>query len=120
MMMQMAVNKQGNIAGMYYNTSDDVSLPIQGAVDRTTQRAAWTVGDKKNTVLETGIYNLTKEETPVLVHFGDQKTQNWLMVRLDKPESDSQDMFGPAPGSSSAAAGAGPKPAPGPPAPSDQ
>ena len=95
MMMQMAVSKEGNLAGMYYNTSDDVALPIQGAVDQKTQRAAWTIGDKKNTVLETGIFNLTKEETPVLVHFGDEKTQNWMMVRLDKPESASQDVFGP-------------------------
>ena len=64
MMMQMAVNKQGNIAGMYYNTSDDVALPIQGAVDEKTHCAAWSIGDKQNTVLETGIFNLTKDETP--------------------------------------------------------
>jgi iron complex outermembrane receptor protein len=30
-------------------------------VDKTTQRAAWTIGDNKNTVLETGVYNLTKQ-----------------------------------------------------------
>ncbi|HEY4308079.1 MAG TPA: hypothetical protein VGN12_01405 [Pirellulales bacterium] len=113
MMMQMAVSKQGNLAGMYYNTSDDVALPIQGAVDQKTQRAAWTVGDKKNTVLETGIFNLTKDETPVLVHFGDEKTQNWTMVRLDKPESGSQDVFGPSSAQPAQA------PAPGPAAPSD-
>ncbi|HVU87465.1 MAG TPA: hypothetical protein VHD36_09085 [Pirellulales bacterium] len=114
MMMQLAVSKQGNLAGMYYNTSDDVALPIQGAVDQKTQRAAWTVGDKKNTVLETGIFNLTKEETPVLVHFGDEKTQNWMMVRLDKPESASQDVFGPPSAQPPQQA-----PAPGPAAPSD-
>jgi hypothetical protein len=113
MMMQLSVSKEGNIAGMYYNTSDDVALPIQGAVDQKTQRAAWTVGDKKNTVLETGIFNLTKEETPVLVHFGDEKTQNWMMVRLDKPESASQDVFGPAGAQQQQA------PSPGPAAPSD-
>jgi len=112
MMMQMAVNKQGNIAGMYYNTSDDAAQPIQGAVDEKTQRAAWTIGDKKNTVLETGIFNLTKDETPVLVHFGDQKTQQWLMVRLNKPETGGQDVFGPP------AAGAVEPPSPGPAAPS--
>jgi hypothetical protein len=115
MMMQMAVNKQGNIAGMYYNSSDDVSLPIQGAVDQKTQRAAWTVGDKKNTILETGIFNLTKDETPVLVHFGNQKSQEWMMVRLNKPESTPQDVFGPSPSATTNPD----SPKPGPPAPSD-
>ncbi|MBI2823735.1 MAG: hypothetical protein HYX69_03470 [Planctomycetia bacterium] len=86
MVLQMAVNKQGNITGMYYNTASDNAQPIQGAVDRATQRAAWTVGDKKSTVLETGIYNLTKDETPVLVHFGGQQTQTWLMVRMKEPK----------------------------------
>ena len=113
MMMQMAVSKEGNLAGMYYNTSDDVALPIQGAVDQKTRRKAWTVGDKKNTVLETGIFNLTKDETPVLVHFGDEKTQNWTMVRLEKPPTGSQDVFGPP------AAQPPQAPTPGPPAPSD-
>jgi len=112
MMMQMAVSKQGNIAGMYYNTSDDVAQQIQGAVDQKTQRAAWTIGDKQNTVLETGIFNLTKDETPVLVHFGDQKQQEWMMVRLDKPQSTTQDVFGPD--------SSGQAPAPGPAAPGDQ
>jgi hypothetical protein len=37
-------------------------------------------------VFETEIYNLTKEQTPVLVHFGKDKTQQWLLVRVEKPK----------------------------------
>ncbi len=88
MMLQLAVNKQGLISGTYYNSSTDTTLPVEGAVDRETQRAAWTIGEKKSTILEAGIFNLTQDETPVLVHFGKEKTQTWLMVRLDTPESD--------------------------------
>ena len=44
-------------------------------IDKKTQRAAWTVGDNKENVIETGIYNLTKDEAPALVHFGKDKTE---------------------------------------------
>ncbi|MBL9124561.1 MAG: hypothetical protein JNG90_13080, partial [Planctomycetaceae bacterium] len=49
--------------------------------------AAWTVGDNKATVYETGIYNLTKDQTPVLIHFGKDRTQQWLLVRMKQPDS---------------------------------
>ena len=58
------------------------TVPIQGAVDKKTQRAAWTVGKNKKTVCETGLYNLTKDEAPALIHMGKDKTQQWLLVRL--------------------------------------
>jgi hypothetical protein len=86
MYLQLAVNKQGIISGSYYNSVTDQSLPIQGSVDRESQRAAWTVGDNSTTVMETGIQNLTQDETQVLIHFGDDRTQTWLLVRIDQPE----------------------------------
>jgi hypothetical protein len=36
--------------------------------------------------METGIYNLTKDTAPALVHFADGQTQQWLLVRLDEPK----------------------------------
>ncbi|MGO8879008.1 MAG: hypothetical protein ACLPVO_17275 [Desulfomonilaceae bacterium] len=56
-------------------------------VDKESERAVWTFADKnKNAVImETGIYNLTKDETGVLVHFGKEQTQEWLMIRLKEP-----------------------------------
>jgi hypothetical protein len=82
MVIQLAVNKAGLIGGNYYNEIADTTLPVQGAVDKRTQRVAWTVGKNKNTVFETGLYNLTKDQAPVLVHFNKNKTQQWLMVRI--------------------------------------
>ena len=61
-------------------------MPVYGSVDRKTQRAAWTVGDRKDTVYETGIGNLTEAETSMLVHFGKDRTQQWTLVRLEKPQ----------------------------------
>jgi hypothetical protein len=38
--------------------------------------------------METGIYNLTKNETPALLHFADGQTQQWLLVRIDDPKKE--------------------------------
>lgn len=83
--MQLAVNKSGVISGTMYNSETDQVLPIQGSVDKQTQRAAWTVGDKTNIVIETGVYNLTKDQTTCLVHFSADKTQTFLLIRLKAP-----------------------------------
>ncbi len=82
---QLAVNKDGIIRGNYYNAITDTTEQVYGSVDKKTQRAAWTVGDRKEPVFETGIYNLTKNETPLLVHFGKNGTQQWTLVRLEQP-----------------------------------
>jgi hypothetical protein len=82
MMFQLAVNKDGIVRGNYFNTSAKVQQPIEGAVDKKTQRIAWIVEDRDKIIFDTGLYNLTKDETPVLVHFGKDKTEQWVFVRL--------------------------------------
>lgn len=72
MVLQLAVNKDGNIQGTYYNTQEETAKPIKGLVEKQSQRAVWTFADDSNNavIMETGIYNLTQDETQVLVHFG--------------------------------------------------
>jgi hypothetical protein len=86
-LFQLAVNKAGTIRGNYYNVLSDTSLPVYGAVDKKTQRAAWTVGDRKEPIYEAGFANLTKAETTMLVHFGKDRTQQWSLVRMDQSEA---------------------------------
>lgn len=85
--IQLAVNKQGVIRGNYTDTTTDKSRSIQGAVDKETQRVAFTVGDNDSNLIETGLYNLTKDEAPALVHVGDDKTEQWLLVRLSQDDN---------------------------------
>ncbi|HYT94139.1 MAG TPA: hypothetical protein VEL76_35815 [Gemmataceae bacterium] len=82
---QLAVNKGGIIRGNYYDAVADNTLQVYGAVDPKTQRAAWSIGEKKTIVFETGVNNLTQEQTPVLVHYGTERTQQMLLVRLPDP-----------------------------------
>jgi hypothetical protein len=84
-LFQLAVNKAGTIRGNYYNALSDTTLPVYGSVDKKTQRAAWTVGDKKEPIYEAGFANLTKAETTMLVHFGKDRTQQWTLIRMEEP-----------------------------------
>jgi hypothetical protein len=90
LILQLAVNKEGIIRGNYTATLTDDTKPVQGSVDKKTQRAAWTIGDKTENVIETGIYNLTKDEAPALVHFGKDRTEQWLLVRVKQDEQQDQ------------------------------
>ena len=83
-MIELAVGKDGVLTGTYYNETSEVSRPVRGRIDPKSQRLAIGFADGKNAdlALETGIYNLTQEEVPVLVHFGDGKSENFMFVRL--------------------------------------
>src|SRR5262245_25859372 len=85
-LFQLAVNKDGVIRGNYYNALTDSAEPVAGSVDRKTQRAAWTVGNRKSPVYEAGIANLTREETTMLVHYGKDKTQQLTLIRIEEPK----------------------------------
>ena len=84
LIVQLAVNEQGILRGNYTDEVTDHTAPIHGAVDKETQRAAWTVGDNKSTVMEAGLNNLTQSEAPALIH-KNGKTDHWILVRLEQP-----------------------------------
>ena len=85
--IQLAATKDGLISGSMYNSETDKTYTVQGRIDKDTQRVAFTIGDNQDLVLETGLYNLTQEEAPVLVHFGPDKTANYVFVRLPQPDA---------------------------------
>jgi hypothetical protein len=80
---QLKINKQGVIRGEYYNATTDQTEKLTGSADKKTQRAAWTIGDKKTPVYEAGVANLTKSETTMMVHFGKDRSQQYTLVRIE-------------------------------------
>ena len=82
---QLAVDQNGIVRGNYYDAVVDNSVPVYGSVDRKTQRVAWSAGEKKTVVFETGLNNLTLDQTPVLVHYGNDRTVEMGLVRLNEP-----------------------------------
>src|SRR5262249_54019741 len=69
MFLQLAVSKQGIIAGQFQNTANNTVKTVEGMVDKETQRAAWTAEGQTRPLMETGIGNLTQDSAGVLVHF---------------------------------------------------
>ncbi len=90
MMIQLAVSRQGVISGAFYNEITDTLRPLVGSVDQTSQRAAWRFADgvDEEIVMETGIFNLTQDNSTAMVHFGSGKFQTWLLVRLPEPSEE--------------------------------
>ncbi len=86
MFMQFSVDKNGLVGGAYQNVLTGDSQPIVGQLDKQTQRIAWHVGEATQTVYETGFSNLENDVASVFVHFGENSTQTWLLVRLPSPE----------------------------------
>jgi hypothetical protein len=86
LVFQLGINRSGIIRGNYYDGLSDTTLTVFGSVDKKSQRATWTVGERKDVVYETSIANLTKGETSMLVHFGKDRTQQWSLVRLEEPK----------------------------------
>jgi hypothetical protein len=83
---QLAVNPDGIIRGNYNNRKANKVEKISGAVDKTSGRAAWTIGSDQTPVYEAGIANLTKNSTPILVHTGGAESHQLTLVRLQPPQ----------------------------------
>ena len=62
--LQLAINKQGIIRGNYTDSATEKNQVIQGSADKQTQKVAFTIGDNTTDIVETGLYNLTKDEAP--------------------------------------------------------
>ena len=85
--IQLAVNKEGVIRGNLNDFLADKVIPLIGAVDKENQRVAVRMEDNESIVLETGLYNLTNDEVPVLIHFAADKQEARTLMRLVPPEN---------------------------------
>ncbi|MGA7699080.1 MAG: hypothetical protein WCB27_05715 [Thermoguttaceae bacterium] len=84
--MQLAISKEGVVAGTLKNMATAQVQTLEGMADKKSQRVAWGVTGQKRPIIETGIANLTQDSSPALIHFADGQTQQWLLVRLPEPK----------------------------------
>ena len=82
---QLAVNAQGLIRGNYRNLKSGDMSALNGAVDRNSQRVAWTIGSDQYPVYEAGIGNLNNDVTTMLVHLPDGQSHQMSLIRLTGP-----------------------------------
>jgi hypothetical protein len=85
MFFQISVNRAGVITGGYKSAITDDQRPIAGQVEKASQRVAWRIGDNTETIFVSSLANLTQEVSPLAIHFGNTRTQTWLLVRMPEP-----------------------------------
>ena len=86
--VQLALNKEGVVRGNLEDSLTDKVLPVVGSVDKKTQRVALKLEGNDSVVVETGLYNLTNDEVPVLVHFSPDRQETRTLIRLKPPEGE--------------------------------
>lgn len=85
MFMQLALGKTGIIAGTFYNATTNQAYELEGIVDHAFQRAAWKIADNDaSPMIETGIYNLTQDQSPIRIYFPNGIKQDMLLVRTQE------------------------------------
>jgi len=82
--VQLAVGKNGAVAGTYFNKDGNITLPLQGAIDKSKQRVAWKVGEEDTITMETGLDSLTKDKSKVIIYFTGGTSEVWEMLRIDE------------------------------------
>ncbi|MGD9719691.1 MAG: hypothetical protein AB7O59_00560 [Pirellulales bacterium] len=88
--LQISVSKQGILRGSYCDLLTDQGQTVVGAVDKDSQRAAWTIGDDGRVVFETTLANLTGSEGPVALHFPTGGTREYTLSRFENKTADAQ------------------------------
>ena len=96
-LVQLALNTDGVIRGNYQDLLSDKVTPVVGSVNKETQRVALKLEGNDSLVVETGLYNLTNDEVPVLVHFSPEQQEARLLIRLQQPADEPQQTDEPQP-----------------------
>lgn len=89
MLFQLAINKDGIVRGNYMNQLTNETDQVYGSLDKKTQRISFTIGQNtaNSTVFDTSLSDITKDDAPVLVHYGPNSTQAMMLVRLPAPQN---------------------------------
>jgi hypothetical protein len=85
MFFQLSLSRDGRVSGGFESTLTGDRKPVAGQVDKQTQNVAWRVGENTETVFATSLANLTMDVSTVAVHFGKERVQEWLLVRMPEP-----------------------------------
>ena len=84
--VQLALNREGIVRGNMQDLLTDKVIPVSGSVDKESQRVALKLEGVDNLIVEVGLYNLTNDEVPILLHRGADTRDTATLIRLENPE----------------------------------
>lgn len=79
---QLAINRQGEVGGTLFNTSTNLVYDVVGSLNKETQAVSFRVADDTAPIMSTGLFNLTQDQTQILVQFMNGSKQTWTLTRL--------------------------------------
>jgi hypothetical protein len=82
-LVELAVSKEGEVRGNYYDVLSGQEQPIQGRLDKQTQKATFTAGSGGKVTFETTLASLTKPTGSVTLRFENGQTRKWALARFD-------------------------------------
>ena len=85
--IQLAMDRDGNIAGIYAHWYSNTVHSVQGKVGPEGQRVVFTIGDKYYITMDTGLANFLENEIRLWVHLPNEHSQTWLLARLPSREA---------------------------------
>jgi hypothetical protein len=85
--VQLATNRSGHIAGNVIDMQTDEITPVYGAIDPETQRVAMRIEGREE-IVECGLWNLTQDTLTVLLHIDGETTEERTFVRLSDPDEE--------------------------------
>lgn len=88
--VRLALSKDGVLRGIYYDSLGAQGHPIRGAVDKKTQRVAWTVGDNKKVLFQTTLASLTHEKGALTVRDANGNSHPWTIARFEQNENENE------------------------------
>lgn len=80
--VQLAVDRNGRLAGTYFDMISDTENSIVGEINRQTQRAEWSLRRNPDVTFRASIYRLLQPSGYVTVRLP-QGDQRWQFVRLE-------------------------------------
>lgn len=85
MLVRLAVDPQGLVAGEAYDLIAKVHQPLRGTVDKNARRTSWTVGTDQPIIISTSLDALTQPESSVQVRSQAAPEETWTMRFLFAP-----------------------------------
>lgn len=82
-LVQLAVNKQGELHGNYYDVLTAQDQTVAGKVDKQSQRATFKVSPGGNVSFETSLANLTQTSGWITLRFANGQSRQWTLARFD-------------------------------------
>jgi hypothetical protein len=85
--VQLAVDREGQLRGNYYDVASGLDQAIAGSVNKQTQRAAFKVGANGNVSFETTLASLTRPNGTVTLRSANGQAREWSLARFDNPQT---------------------------------